>query len=264
MTNTAGFAPNLLKGTHVFITGGSSGINLGIAKSFAEAGASVGMCARDPEKLLQARHELESLGAKVSTTVADVRDYDAVHNAISVAHAQLGPINTLVCGAAGNFLCPAEELSSNGFKAVVDIDLNGSFHASKAAFDDLKSTSGNIIFVSAGQSFVPHYAQIHAGAAKAGIDNMMRNLALEWGKHGIRSNSVVPGAIAGTEGVKRLLSEDQVEKFVGRVPLKRWGALADVGQLAVFLASPMASYITGTRLIVDGGLNLVGAAAESD
>lgn len=263
MSNDSGFVPDLLKGAHVFITGGSSGINLGIATSFARVGANIGMCARDPKKLQQAKEVLEPLGIQVVTATADVRDYDAVSQAVKVASEQLGPVNTLVCGAAGNFLCPAEELSPNGFKAVVDIDLNGSFHACKAAFEDLKTTSGSIIFVSAGQSFVPHYAQVHAGAAKAGIDNMMQNLALEWGKHGIRTNSIVPGAISGTEGVRRLIPEEQVDKFVGRVPLARWGELDDVGQLAVFLASPMASYITGSRLVVDGGLNLMGAAVPS-
>ena len=170
-------------------------------------------------------------------------------------------IDVLVCGAAGNFLAPAEQLSANGFKAVVDIDLLGSFNASRAAFEQLRETRGCLLFISAGQATVPHVAQAHVGAAKAGVDNLMRNLALEWGRYGIRSNAIVPGPIEGTEGMKRLGPDDPAahEQFTSAIPLSRYGTVDDIGQAAVFLASPLASYVTGALLVVDGGTYLPGS-----
>ena len=262
MTEIREFLPdNLFAGKTVFVTGGGSGINLGVAKSFAALGAGVAICGRTTERLEAARAELEGLGARVSTAVADVRDYDALAAAFDKSREELGPIHTLVCGAAGNFLAPAEKLSANGFRTVVDIDLNGSFNAARAGFDQLCETRGNLIFISAGQAFVPHFAQAHCGAAKAGIDNLMQNLALEWGRYGIRSNSIAPGPIEGTEGMKRLGphgggAHDALRQAI---PLGRYGTVDEIGQTAVFLASPLAAYVTGTRVVVDGGMSLPGS-----
>jgi NAD(P)-dependent dehydrogenase (short-subunit alcohol dehydrogenase family) len=252
---------NLFAGKTVFVTGGGSGINLGVAKSFAALGAGVAICGRTAERLEGARAELEELGARVSTAVADVRDYDALAAALARSRAELGPVHTLVCGAAGNFLAAAERLSANGFKTVVDIDLVGSFNAARAAFEQLRETGGSLIFISAGQAFVPHFAQAHCGAAKAGVDNLMRNLALEWGRYGIRSNSIAPGPIEGTEGMRRLGPRDGAAHAALRaaIPLGRYGTVDEIGQVAVFLASPLAAYVTGTRLVVDGGMNLPGS-----
>ncbi|MEM6647262.1 MAG: SDR family oxidoreductase [Bacteroidota bacterium] len=257
--NVTDFLPaTLFAERTVFITGGGSGINFGIAQTFARLGAKLALCGRTQAKLDRAQADLEALGAEVFTATADVRDYDALAAAFAATSEALGPIHTLVCGAAGNFLAPAEKLSANGFKSVVDIDLLGSFNAARAAFDQLQATSGNIIFISAGQSFVPYMAQAHAGAAKAGVDNLMRNLALEWGRFGIRSNSIAPGPIGGTEGMKRLAPDDPrlQARFEQIVPLQRFGNVEDIGHAAAFLASPLASYVTGTCLVVDGGMNL--------
>jgi NAD(P)-dependent dehydrogenase (short-subunit alcohol dehydrogenase family) len=260
MEITSHFADDLFDGKTVFVTGGSSGINLGIALSFAEVGARVGICGRTQDKLDAAQADLEELGAEVLAAQADVRDYDALDNAFKRTSETLGPIHTLVCGAAGNFIAPSEELSANGFETVVDIDLNGSFNAARAAFDQLRATSGNLIFVSAGQAFTPYPAQAHCGAAKAGVDNLMRNLALEWGRYGIRSNSIAPGPVEGTEGVRRLLPSDEArDKLERSIPLGRFGRAGEIGHAAVFLASPLASYVTGTRLRADGGQNLSGS-----
>src|SRR5262245_65883410 len=185
-------AKDLLKGKTVFVTGGGSGINLGIARNFAAVGANIAICGRTLERLDGAARELEALGAKVLAKVADVRQMPALQAAMDATRDALGPIDVLVCGAAGNFLCRAEDMSANGFKTVVDIDLIGSFHASRAAFAQLKETRGVILFVSAGMAYMPYAFQLHVGAAKAGIENMMRNLALEWGQYGIASCSAVP------------------------------------------------------------------------
>jgi NAD(P)-dependent dehydrogenase (short-subunit alcohol dehydrogenase family) len=257
-------ANDLLKGKTVFITGGGSGINLGVARNFAAVGANIAICGRTQERLDGAAAELEAqtakTGAKVFAKVADVRQMPALQAAIDETRSALGPIDVLVCGAAGNFLCRAEDMSPNGFKTVVDIDLIGSFNAARAAFAQLKETRGTILFISAGMAYMPYAFQVHVGAAKAGIESMMKNLALEWGRHGIRSCSIVPGPIAGTEGMKRLSDSQELSDRLGHIPMQRLGTVDDVGLAAVFLASPMASYITGAQLIVDGGSGLAGSA----
>ena len=257
------FPNDLFKDKHVFITGGGSGINLGIAKNFAALQANISICGRTQETLNKARTELLTFTNHVHAEAADVREYDALAEVIATSEKTNGPIHTLVCGAAGNFVAPVEGLSANGFKTVVDIDLNGSFNAVKAATEQLKKTQGNVIFISAGQAFVPYLAQSHVGAAKAGIDNFMKNLAMEWGAYGIRSNSIAPGPIEDTEGMKRLAPGKIAEKLKEVIPLQRMGTVNDIGQAAVFLASPLASYITGTCLVVDGGSNLPGSGLFS-
>ena len=260
MNITAYFSKDLFKGKTVFVTGGGSGINLGIAKNFAALGANIAICGRTEEKLDTAAGELRALGTKVCRVVADVRDMAALEAGLVTIRAELGPVDVLVCGAAGNFICRAEQLSANGFKTVIDIDLIGAFNASRAAFEQLKETRGNIIYISAGQAFMPYAFQLHVGAAKAGIDMMMKNLALEWGKYGIRCNSIAPGPIEGTEGMKRLSNPAALAQLKAAIPLQRLGTVDDIGQVAVFLASPLAAYVSGTLLVADGGQNLAGSA----
>ncbi len=259
MEITTYFAADMFKGKTVFVTGGGSGINLGIARNFAALGANVAICGRTQEKLDKAAVELRALGAKVCSVVADVREYAALEKAIAASAAELGPMDVLVAGAAGNFLAPAEKLSANGFRTVIEIDLIGAFNASRAAFEQLKQTRGSILFISAGMAYMPHAFQAHVGAAKAGIEMLMRNLALEWGRHGIRANSIVPGPIEGTEGVKRLFDPQEAAKVIGSIPLGRMGTVDDIGQTAAFLASPLASYISGCMVVCDGGQNLAGS-----
>ena len=259
MLVTECLAKDLFRGKTVFVTGGGSGINLGVAKNFAALGANVAICGRTQGKLDAAAEELRALGAKVCAVAADVRDIAALQAALAKSKAELGPVDVLVCGAAGNFVVPAEKLSANGFKTVIDIDLLGSFNAASAAFEQLDETKGTILFISAGMAYMPHAYQVHVGAAKAGIDMMMKNLAIEWGPRGIRANSIVPGPIEGTEGMKRLSAPEAKAALVDSIPLRRMGNVDDIGQTAVFLASPLASYITGCVVVCDGGSNLLGS-----
>jgi NAD(P)-dependent dehydrogenase (short-subunit alcohol dehydrogenase family) len=259
MLVTRYFANDAYQGKTVFVTGGGSGINLGIAKNFAALGANVAICGRSQEKLDAAAEELRALGAKVCAVAADVRDIGALEAAFAASEAQLGTMDVLVCGAAGNFLAPADKLSANGFRTVIEIDLLGSFNASRAAVEQLKQTTGTIIYVSAGMAYMPHAFQVHVGAAKAGIDMMMKNLALEWGRYGIRVNSIVPGPIESTEGANRLVDAGAKDALIDSVPLRRMGSVDDIGQTAVFLASPLAAYITGCVVVCDGGQNLAGS-----
>lgn len=250
----------LFAGRTVFITGGGSGINLGIARNFAVLGAQLAICSRDLPKLERAATGLRGLGAKVLPVAADVRDAPAVAAAFAQCEAELGPADVVISGAAGNFICEAEKLSPNGFKTVVDIDLLGSFNVARAGFEQLKQTRGCLTFISAGLAWLPYSHQVHAAAAKAGIDSMMKNLALEWGHYGIRSNSIAPGYIDATEGTTRLAQGPVLDAVMATTPLGRLGTADDIGQAAVFLASPLASFVTGTVMVVDGGHYLEGGA----
>ena len=169
------------------MTGGGSGINLGIARTFAGLGANIAICGRSQGRLDAAAVGLAELGAKVSATSADVRVPEQLQSAMTASRDTIGDIDVLVCGAAGNFLVQGENLSFNGFKTVIDIDLVGSFNASRIAFEQLKRTRGSIIFITAPMAHVPHAYQAHVGPAKAGVEMLMKNLALEWGPYGIRS-----------------------------------------------------------------------------
>lgn len=252
--------PDLFAGHTLFVTGGGSGINLGIAESFARLGAAVGLCGRDAGRLDRAREQLLAAGARaVAAAPADVRDPEALASAMQHSREELGPMHTLVCGAAGNFPALAKDLSPNGFRAVVDIDLNGSFNACHAAFEQLRETHGSILMISAHQAIAPYAAQAHVGAAKAGVEQLVRQLALEWGQYGIRANAIAPGPVEDTEGVRRLLPGEIAQKAARIVPLGRLGRGSDIGAAAAFLSSPLAAYITGAVLPVDGGGGLAGS-----
>lgn len=244
-------------GKTVFVAGGTSGINLGIAQHFAREGAQVFVISRDQAKVDAAISGLRDLGVRADGLSADVRQYDQVKTALDTCAARFGPIDVLVSGAAGNFLAKAENISSNGFRAVMEIDVLGTHHVMHAAFPHLRKPGACIINLSAPQGSVAMVGQAHVCAAKSGIDMLTRALALEWGPHGIRVNSVSPGPIADTEGQKRLVPNPAaVEERVNAIPLKRMGTLADVSELCAFLASDKASYITGTVIPVDGGTTL--------
>ena len=257
------FAPNLLAGKVAFVTGGGSGIGAGIAKRLAEQGARVGLLGRRAEKLEEVAKAIRDAGGEASCHPCDVRKYDALAAAIDACAEKFGRLDLLVNSAAGNFLAPAASLSANGFRAVVDIDLCGTFNAARAAFGHLGKTRGAIVNITATLGIVPTPLQSHAGAAKAGIEMLTRDLALEWARFGVRVNSVAPGPIADTEGMSRLGGDDR-EAFEKRVPLGRWGSIDEVCEAVTYLASPAAAWITGTTLLVDGGSALMGPTGFLD
>lgn len=261
MSSTFSFA-----GAHVFIAGGTSGINLGIAQAFARAGAKVAVLSRSQDKVDAAVAQLGELGAEaVAGFAADVRDYDAVEAALSAAHDRFGPIDVLISGAAGNFPAPALGMSANGFRTVVDIDLLGTFHVVRAGFEFLRKPGACVINISAPQAGQPMELQMHVCAAKAGVDMITRVGALEWGPAGVRINSVIPGPIAGTEGMARLAPTPALEQLVAdSVPLRRFGSTQDIANACLWLASPQASYVTGAVIPVDGGWSLGGTAVSGD
>ena len=263
------FADGILEGRVAFVTGGGTGITGGVARALAEAGANVALVSRSLEHLQPAAKAINDRaerkeggnptvreGAKIGeafAVAADVRNPDEVQHAIAATVSRFGKIDIVVNGAAGNFLCKAEELSPNGFGTVVDIDLKGTFNVCRAAFDQLKNNQGQILNISATLHYLGTPMQLHVSAAKAGVDALTRNLAVEWGRYGIRVNAIAPGPIEDTEGMKRLVPEPIKEKLRQRVPLGRFGLIKDIEAAAVFLCSDAATYINGAVLVVDGG-----------
>ncbi len=253
------FKDRLLAGRVAFVTGGGSGIGSGIARGLAAQGAKVAVLGRRAEMLEAVAKEIRDAGGSALATPADVREYGDVEKAIESTVAEFGRLDILINSAAGNFVAPAAQLSANGFKAVVGIDLLGTFNACRAAFAPLSVQGGSIVNISAPQAFVPTPAQVHVGAAKAGIEKLTRDLALEWGRVGIRVNSVVPGPTEDTEGMRRLgPSDPEVQaRMKKNIPLGRWGRIQELSDAVIYLVSDAAAYITATTLVVDGGSSLV-------
>jgi peroxisomal 2,4-dienoyl-CoA reductase len=247
------FADKILTGKVAFVTGGGTGITGGVARALAEAGAQVAVVSRKLEHLQPAADAINANGGAAIPVAADVRDPEAVEKAVAATIDRFGKVDIVVNGAAGNFLCAPEELSPNGFGTVVDIDLKGTFNVCRAAFAELKKNRGQILNISATLHYLGTPMQLHVSAAKAGVDALTRNLAVEWGRHGIRVNAIAPGPIGDTEGMKRLVPEPIKEKLRHQIPLQRFGEIADIEKAAIFLCSDAASYINGAVLVVDGG-----------
>ncbi len=251
--NSETFAPDMLKGKTAFMTGGTSGIGLGIAKVLAAHGAQVAVMGRDAAKASNAAVEI---GAGALGLAADVRDYAALDGVMSEAQDRMGPFDIVIACAAGNFLAPAAALSANAFKAVVDIDLLGSFNCLRAAYGRVRKPGASMIAVLAGQATRAMPLQAHACAAKAGVAMLVKCLAMEWGPEGIRVNGLTPGPVEDTEGFQRLMPPGMEEKFRNTLPLRRAQRMDEITAGALFLCSPAASYVSGTAIECEGATGL--------
>lgn len=248
-------------GKRVFVVGGTSGINLGVACGFARWGATVAVASRKQEKVDDAVAQLEALGSLAYGVTFDVRQFTDVEQGFAkVSDYFGGDIDVLISGAAGNFPARVNDMSENAVKSVVDIDLMGTFHVMKASHRYLKKPGASVINISAPQAFLPMSHQAHVCAAKAGVDMVTRTLSIEWGRDGVRVNSIVPGPIAGTEGMSRLAPTPELEEAVTKsVPLGRQGSVNDIANAAGLLSSEQSAYISGAILPVDGGWSQGGA-----
>lgn len=254
------FQDGLYAGKTVVVTGGGSGINLGIAERFASVGARLVLIGRTQEKLDAAVRGIEKNGGTAIGLSADVRDYAALEGRLQEAHEKFGAFDVLVCGAAGNFPAAAIGMSAHAFKAVIDIDVLGTYNSCRAAYAFLRKPGGVVLNISAPQAFIPMPFQSHVCAAKAGVDMLTKTLAIEWGSQGIRVNSITPGPIEDTEGMKRLAAAPEIMAGLKRsIPLQRYGKKNDIADLALFLASDAASYISGAVMVCDGGQSLLGS-----
>lgn len=259
---------DLFKGKVVYVTGGSGTICKAQTKALVALGANAAIIGRNDSKAQAAAKEIAEVreGSKViAFGNVDVRDVHQLIETVKSTVEQLGRIDFVVVGAAGNFLADFNSISSKAFQSVVGIDLIGSFNTVKATFDELKRTKGSIIFVSATLHYYGIPLQSHASAAKAGVDALSNALAVEFGPLGIRCNCIAPGAIGGdgdenedkvTEGMKRLTigGKKGLEKIIKKIPLQRLGTTTDIAETTVFLFSPAADYVTGTIHVVDGAM----------
>jgi NAD(P)-dependent dehydrogenase (short-subunit alcohol dehydrogenase family) len=256
------FRDGLFNGKVAFFTGGTSGIGLGVATRFAELGAVAVLNGRKPDKLSEAVESIAARGLKAAGYACDVRDYSAISSALARCRADHGEIDFLFCAAAGNFPAPALGMSANGFKAVIDIDLLGTFNACRAGYEHLRKPGAVVVAISANHGHQAYPMQAHVCAAKAGVDLLTKTLAMEWGPAGVRVVGIAPGPIDDTEGMRRLApTEEARADVIGFVPLRRMGLKSDIAELAAFLCSDAASYITGDIYRCDGGQSLTGPRA---
>ena len=266
MANESAFRKDILAGKVAFITGGGSGICKGIARAFMAHGADVAIVGRKGERLEATSKELEAeTGRTCLPCPADVRRGEEIEAALDSTLKRFGRLDIVINGAAGNFLAPAAQLSVNGFRTVLEIDTIGTYQVCRLAFDKwLRDHGGHVINISATLHYAATPMQIHASAAKAGVDAITRTLAMEWGSLGIQVNGIAPGPIDDTEGMSRLAPGDFKEKVRKNVPLGRYGTVEDIAGCALWLTSGAASYVHGETVVVDGGAWLPGMAIMGD
>ncbi|WP_347353537.1 SDR family oxidoreductase [Intrasporangium sp.] len=253
-------------GQTALVTGGGSGIGRAIAVRYAAGGGNVVVLGRRIEPLQETARLAQELGVRTDVVTCDVRDAAAVTAAVDGVVAKFGAIDALVNNAAGNFICAAEDLSPNGWKAVVDIVLNGTFYGTRAAGRHMLAAGrGAILSVIASYAWTGHPGTVHSAAAKGGVLAMTRTLAAEWGSRGVRVNCVSPGPTE-TEGAGAALwpTDEDRARVLASVPAARFTTPEEVAESAVFLLDPRrAAYITGDVLSVDGG-QWLGKAVYSD
>lgn len=247
----------MLQQKTIIITGGSSGMGLGMAKQFVKEGANVVITGRDVERLEKAKQEILAFGDSVATFQMDVREPEHATAMVQFAVDTFGQVDGLVNNAAGNFIVQAEKLSPNGWKAVIDIVLNGTFYCSSAVgkYWIEQGIKGTILNMVATYAWGAGAGVIHSAAAKAGVLSVTRSLAVEWGgRYGIRVNAIAPGPIERTGGADKLWeSEEQAKRTINSVPLRRLGTPEEIADLATFMMSDKAAYMNGECVTLDGG-----------
>ncbi|XP_067390147.1 peroxisomal 2,4-dienoyl-CoA reductase [(3E)-enoyl-CoA-producing] isoform X2 [Emydura macquarii macquarii] len=250
------YSPDILKDKVALITGGGSGIGFRVAELFMRHGCQTIIASRNLQRVAEAATKLEAAtGQRCLPLSLDVRQPQTIMAAMDEALKEFGRIDILVNNAAGNFLCPAKALSFNAYKTVIDIDTLGTFNVSKVLYEKyMRDHGGVIVNITATLSYRGQALQVHAGTAKAAVDAMTKHLAVEWGPDNIRINSLAPGPITGTEGYRRLGgARAEADSYLNAVPLHRAGNKTEIAHSVLYLASPLASYVTGTTLVVDGG-----------
>ncbi|MBS2968651.1 2,4-dienoyl-CoA reductase [Metabacillus sp. KIGAM252] len=241
----------------MIITGGSSGMGKAMAKRFALDGKNVVITGRTLESLEKTKEEIQQTEGQIMTFAMDVRQPEKAAELVQAVHAQYGRIDGLINNAAGNFICPAEKLSVNGWNSVINIVLNGTFYMSSSVGNYWieQKQKGAIINMLATYAWGAGAGVIHSAAAKAGVHSMTRTLAVEWGsRYGIRVNAIAPGPIERTGGADKLWeSEEAAKRTLASVPLKRLGTPEEIAGIAAFLMSDEAAYINGECITMDGG-----------
>ena len=252
------FIPKMLDNQTILVTGGGTGLGRAMAERFAELGARVGVLGRRPEPLQETVAAIEAAGGRAAWTTCDVRDPAVVKLAVDDLEAELGPVTSLVNNAAGNFLSPTEDLSANAFAAVVGIVLNGTFHVTqelgKRWID--RGRGGNVLSIATTYAWTGSAFVVPSACAKAGVLTMTKSLAVEWACYGIRLNAIAPGPFPTEGAFSRLMPDDLHNDALAQIPLGRYGHPSELANLAAYVLSPMASYMTGECVVLDGGEHL--------
>jgi NAD(P)-dependent dehydrogenase (short-subunit alcohol dehydrogenase family) len=253
------YAADLMAGHAAIVTGGGSGLGRGIALGLASCGASVVVSGRKQEALDGTVAEITARGGTAAAVTCNVRDPDSVAQMVLAAEAAVGPVDVLVNNAGATFTAASETLSANAFRAVVETDAFGTFYACQEVGRRWieRGSGGAILNITSTSPMTGNPGRIHGGVGKAGVDSITKSLAVEWGRYGIRVNSLAPG-FTPTAGVSKATrveqaSEDDLARLGAAVPLGRVGAIDDITWPAVFLVSPAAGFVNGASLTVDGG-----------
>ncbi len=251
------FRPDLLAGTVALVTGGGTGIGRATAHELAALGAHVVVAARREEPLAETVGEITDAGGSASAVTVDIRDHEAVEAMVTGVVDAHGRLDMLVNNAGGQFPSPAEQISPNGWRTVVDLNLNGTFLVTRAAFNAWMGEHGGSVVSIIADMWNGFPYMSHTGAARAGVENLTRSLAVEWGARGVRVNAVAPGIIYSS-GMDSYAEEFQeiTARNAARIPAGRVGTESETAAAVVFLLSPAAAYITGETLKVDGGSSL--------
>jgi NAD(P)-dependent dehydrogenase (short-subunit alcohol dehydrogenase family) len=250
------FIPTLFQGQVAVVTGGGTGIGLAIAQRLGALGARIVIGSRNSANLESGSAALRHAGLDPLAVQVDVRKPEQVDELVERTVRHFGHIDILINNAAGNFVCRAEELSPNGWNAVIGIVLNGSFYCSRAVGRHMiaRGKGGSIVSILANYVWTGSAGTIHSAAAKAGVMSMTQTLAAEWARYRIRVNAVAPGPVE-SEGAARQLwnTPEAVQRITDMVPLQRWGTPEEIADAVAFLSAPGSGYITGEILTVDGG-----------
>ena len=253
------FREDLFQDKVVLVTGGATGMGKAMAHAFAAHGARVTIASRKEENLRSAAKEIGGLtGREVAWQACDVREWEQVEALMARFD---GGLDVLVNNAAGNFLVPFDQMSRNAWKAVTDIVLTGTFNVTKQAFPRLtKRRESAVLNMVATYAWGAAPFVSHSGAAKAGVLNLTRSLALEWASHGVRVNALAPGAVPtkNASGNLGFADDDAQQRLLHTIPLRRMGTPEEMALAALWLCCPAASYVTGECLVVDGGQWLTG------
>lgn len=251
------FEADLFKDQVAVVTGGGTGIGLAIAKRLGSLGARIAIASRDAEHLEAGCAALAAIGVDALAVQLDVRNPEQVDEMVVRTAKHFGRLDILVNNAAGNFISRAEDLSPNGWNAVIGIVLNGTFYCSRAVGQYLIASQrgGSIVNVLANYVWTGSPGTVHSAAAKAGVMSMTQTLAVEWARRGIRVNAVAPGPIEGSPGAAQQLwnTPGAVDRITAAIPSGRWGRPEDVADAVAFLAAPGTGFITGETVTVDGG-----------